>query len=111
MSIIFACGIVEVTVVNHKERTKKLLRKRGEIAANYLRGWFIIDLVSIFPVEIVAMLIEAQAETKATAEQAHPLDLPTPALSRSPPRDGESGGERRAHLARVLGRSPRRRSR
>ena len=62
MSIIFACGIVEVSVVNHKERTKKLLRKRGEIAANYLRGWFIIDLVSIFPVEIVAMLIEAQAD-------------------------------------------------
>ena len=38
-----------------------IIDKRGNLACNYLKGWFTIDLVSIFPFEIVMELTTSNA--------------------------------------------------
>jgi hyperpolarization activated cyclic nucleotide-gated potassium channel 2 len=34
-------------------RNGRLVESRQEILLNYLKGWFIIDLISVFPFDIV----------------------------------------------------------
>ena len=45
---------VKVTIETHSGRVS--LHTRKDIARNYLRGWFIIDFLSILPIDIVTSL-------------------------------------------------------
>jgi potassium voltage-gated channel Eag-related subfamily H protein 7 len=49
------------------ERTHIMVRDRKNIAVHYLKGWFIIDFVSILPFDLVALVAKSETLSKAKA--------------------------------------------
>ena len=50
--------------IGSNRRTGRLVRDRSRIARHYLRGWFIIDLLSIIPFDMIAMAVSGDNNDK-----------------------------------------------
>ena len=44
----------------------RMLKDQSEIVSNYLRGWFIIDLLSIFPIDPITAPTQENADSSGS---------------------------------------------
>tara|TARA_B110000285_G_C14782361_1_gene449154 strand:- start:359 stop:568 length:210 start_codon:yes stop_codon:yes gene_type:complete len=58
IDLLFLIGILVTFNSVIQDSQFKLISDRKIISKTYLKGWFMIDLISIFPFDLILMLLE-----------------------------------------------------
>ena len=74
ISVFFFDMVINFNLAYYDERSK-LVYGRREIARNYMKFWFWIDLVGVFPFYITALAIAGKVGAESTVSDQDPLNL------------------------------------
>ena len=74
ISVFFFDMIINFNLAYYDERSK-LVYGRRDIARNYMKFWFWIDLVGVFPFYITALVITGKVGAESTVSDQDPLNF------------------------------------
>jgi hypothetical protein len=57
MDFMFLCDILTTFISAFEDYDLKINDNLKDISTNYLKGWFAIDFISIFPIDLIFMLL------------------------------------------------------
>ena len=60
VDIIFFIDMILIFNTAYYDEDFKMIQHRGVIALNYMRGWFLIDLLAIFPIGYLQKIMPAE---------------------------------------------------
>ena len=58
IDFLFLCDILATFISAFEDYDLKINDNLKDISSNYLKGWFIIDFISIFPIDLIFMLCD-----------------------------------------------------
>ena len=56
IDFLFLCDILTTFISAFEDYDLKINDNLKDISTNYLKGWFVIDFISIFPIDLIFML-------------------------------------------------------
>jgi hypothetical protein len=68
VDIIFTIDIILNFFTSYVDKDENLITDKPTIAKTYIRGWFIIDVVSVFP---ISLLLQSQRDYTTLGKEKH----------------------------------------